>query len=204
MERSGMPTKVNQLRDDLGHRITRPFESILLKSGLNPNVLTLLGFAINLVAAAAIALQHPIWGGLLVLFAGLFDLLDGSLARASKKVTTFGGLLDSVVDRLSEAAVLFGLLVFYVTKGNAELQILLVFLALVGSFVVSYVRARSEGLGLQGKVGVFTRGERVVVLALGLLLNQMFVALLILLVFSFTTIIQRMLFAWQQASKKNH
>lgn len=199
-----MAIKINQIRDDLGHKITKPFESILVKSGLNPNVLTLAGFAVNLLAAVAIALHHLLWGGVIVLFAGLFDLLDGSLARASKKVTIFGGLLDSVLDRISEAAVLFGLLVFYVTKGNAGLQVLLVFLVLVGSFVVSYVRARSEGLGLQGKVGVFTRGERVVVLVLGLLLNQLVVALLILLVFSFATIIQRMLFAWQQASKKSH
>ena len=122
---------------------------------------------------------------------GLFDLLDGSLARFNKQATTFGAILDSTVDRISEAAIFCGLLFYFMSKGS-NLEIILIFLVIVGSFLVSYVRARAEGLKLECKVGWFTRAERVVVLTIGLLLNQILIVLWILTVFVYITVVQRL------------
>jgi CDP-diacylglycerol--glycerol-3-phosphate 3-phosphatidyltransferase len=121
------------------------------------------------------------------------------LARATRRATTFGALLDSVADRLSEAALFFGLLVSYAPWETTTLEVWLIFLGLVGSLLVSYVRARSEGLGLQCKVGILTRSERILILALGLLLNQMTIALSLIVILTFATILQRLLFIRQQA-----
>jgi CDP-diacylglycerol--glycerol-3-phosphate 3-phosphatidyltransferase len=141
---------------------------------------------------------------LVVLAAGFFDILDGALARRIKKVTPFGGVLDSALDRLSEAAVLLAILVLYAQEA-AFTPIILTCLALIGSLLVSYVRARAEGAGLECRVGLFTRGERVVVLVLGLLLSHidyaLVIALAIIVVFSFVTVIQRLVYAWQQAKR---
>ena len=151
----------------------------------------------------------------MVLVAGFFDILDGALARLTKKVTPFGGVLDSTFDRLSEAAVLLAILVAF---GRSPWLVLLVFLALLGSLLVSYVRARAEGAGLECQVGLFTRAERVVVLALGLLLSyieapreifaflgnppiSLVIALAIIAVFSFFTFGQRLVYVWRQARR---
>ena len=184
-------------RDTVARQITRPLVPILTKSRLTPNTLTWLGLAIILAAAGAIATNHLLIGGLLVLFSGLFDLLDGALARFTGQTSIFGALLDSTVDRVSEAIVLLSLLGIYIWNGHT-IEILLVFLAVVGSFLISYVRARAEGLGIECRVGLFTRAERVIILALGLLLNQILIALLILVVLSFVTVGQRLVHIWQQ------
>jgi CDP-diacylglycerol--glycerol-3-phosphate 3-phosphatidyltransferase len=169
-----------------------------------PNTLSWIGFVLALGAAALIITGHLLAAGFVVLVAGFFDILDGALARRIKKVTPFGGVLDSALDRLSEAAVLLAILVLYAQEA-AFTPIILVCLALIGSLLVSYVRARAEGAGLECRVGLFTRGERVVVLVLGLLLSQfdyvLVIALAIIVVFSFVTVIQRLVYAWQQAKR---
>jgi len=177
--------------------ITKPLVPILSKTRLTPDVLTWLGLVISIIAAVTIATKHLLIGGLLVLLSGLCDLLDGALARSTKQATRFGALLDSTMDRLSEAVLFLGLLVLYMESGNA-VEILLVFLVIVGSFLVSYVRARAEGLGIECRVGLFTRAERVIILVLGLLLNQIFIALLVLAVLTFVTVGQRLVSVWQQ------
>jgi len=188
---------LTDIRRNLGYRIADPVVRILSKTGITPNALTLINLALNIVAAYVIAIGHFIPGGILVLVSGLFDLLDGALARLAKKTTKFGAILDSTVDRMSEAAILFGLLIFYSGRGGS-LEIVLIFAVLVGSFLVSYVRARAEGLGWQCQVGLFTRAERVIVLAIGLLVNQIFVVLCILVVFVFVTVGQRLVYLWKQ------
>jgi CDP-diacylglycerol--glycerol-3-phosphate 3-phosphatidyltransferase len=135
---------------------------------------------------------------MLILGSGLFDLLDGALARFSKQTTKFGAVLDSTVDRISEAATLCGLLIWYVPQESATLEVVLVLVVLIGSFLVSYIRARAEGLDWQCQVGLFTRAERVIVLAIGLLVNQVFIALCILAVFVFITVVQRLVYLWKQ------
>jgi CDP-diacylglycerol--glycerol-3-phosphate 3-phosphatidyltransferase len=177
---------------------------LLVRAGLTPNAISWVGFILALGAAALIITEHPFAAGFVVLVAGFFDILDGALARRIKKVTPFGSVLDSTLDRLSEAAVLLAILVLY-AREPAFIPIVLVCLALIGSLLVSYIRARAEGAGLECGVGLFTRAERVVVLALGLLLSQVDYALLIALgiivVFSFFTLGQRLVYVWQQTKK---
>jgi CDP-diacylglycerol--glycerol-3-phosphate 3-phosphatidyltransferase len=188
-------------RRTISNRITGPLVPFLSKIGLTPDVVTWIGLVINLAAAAVVALGHLLVGGILLLVAGLFDILDGALARYSNKTTAFGAILDSTFDRLSEAALLCGLLVYSVLHGYTT-ELYLIFAVLVGSFLVSYVRARSEGAGIQCSVGLFTRAERVIILALGLLLNQVLIALIVLVLFSFFTFGQRMFHVYRKAKGK--
>jgi len=193
-----MPNLV-EIRGTIASYITNPLVGILSKSRLKPNTLTFIELAISIGAAYAIVTGYFLLGGILVLVSGLFDLLDGALARFTKQSTKFGAILDSTIDRLSEAAIFCGLLVWYMPK-VATLEIVLIFAALIGSFLVSYIRARAEGLGLECRVGLFTRAERVIVLAVGLLVNQVFIALWVLVVFVYITVAQRLLYL-HEASK---
>jgi len=189
------------IRRNLAYRITNPIIKILSKSGITPNALTLINLALNIVAAYVIATGHFVPGGVLVLLSGLFDLLDGALARFTKQTTKFGAILDSTVDRISEAAILCGLLIWYLARGGNS-EIILIFAVLIGSFLVSYIRARAEGLGWQCQVGLFTRAERVIVLAIGLLISQILIALCILVVFVFITVVQRLIYLSKQGKVK--
>lgn len=191
---------LSQLRHALAQKFTQPVVNILSKTGLTPNMLTGLGFLLSLGAATVIALGHLFVGGFLVLGSGVFDLFDGALARAKNQTTKLGALLDSTSDRLSEAALLFGLLVLY-SGQQSRAEILLIYIALVGSVLVSYVRARAEGLGMKCEVGLFTRAERIIVLALGLLLNQVLIALWVVAVLTFITVAQRLLYIWQETKR---
>ena len=182
---------LTKIRDNMECRITNPFIGILSRIGITPNALTLIGLAVSIVAAYVVATGHFFIGGLVVLFAGLFDLLDGALANFNKQATIFGAILDSTVDRISEAAIFCGLLFYFMSTGS-NLEIILIFVVVVGSFLVSYVRARAEGLGLKCQVGWFTRAERIVVLTIGLLLNQVLVILWILAVLVYVTVFQRL------------
>jgi CDP-diacylglycerol--glycerol-3-phosphate 3-phosphatidyltransferase len=186
------------IRRNLAYRITDPIVGILSKKGIKPNALTLINLALNIIAAYVITTGHFFLGGVLVLVAGLFDLLDGALARFTKQTTKFGAILDSVADRISEAAIFCGLLIWYLSQQEASLEIVFVLIVLIGSFLVSYIRARAEGLGWQCQVGLFTRAERIIVLAIGLLINQVFIALCVLVVFVFITVVQRLVYLWKQ------
>ncbi len=191
---------VLNIRRNIAYRITGPVIRILSKSGITPNTLTLINLALNIIAAYVITVGYFLPGGVLVLVAGLFDLLDGALARSTKQATRFGAVLDSVVDRISEAAILCGLLIWYIPQEETSLEIVSIFIVLIGSFLVSYIRARAEGLGWQCQVGLFTRAERVIVLAVGLLVNQVFAALCILVVFVLITVVQRLVYLKKQES----
>ena len=198
---------LQDIRRDLAHRITSPIVTVLSKLGMTPNTLTVMNLVLNVVAAYVIASGHFLLGGLLVLGAGLFDLLDGALARFTKQTTRFGAVLDSTIDRVSEAAILCGLVIWYVGQEGATSQIVLVLAVLIGSFLVSYIRARAEGLGWQCQVGLFTRAERVIVLAIGLIAGRIWVhsvsvALGVLAVFVFVTVVQRLAYLWKQQETK--
>jgi len=170
---------------------------LLVKTGLTPNVLTVLGLLLALGVAWILSTGHFFLGGFLVLVSGAFDLLDGALARTSGRSTRFGALLDSTFDRFSEAAVFLGLLAYYANQGSHQ-ELVLVGAGLVGSMMTSYVRARAEGLGLTCEVGIFTRPERVIVLAIGLIFNQMLVVLWIIAVLSNLIAWQRLFYVWRQ------
>jgi len=195
--------KPADIRKTLARRITEPLMPILSKSRLTPDNLTWIGLVINIVAAGFLATGHLVIGGLLVLVSGFFDILDGALARFTQRITRFGALLDSTFDRLSEAVLFLGLLALYITN-DGTVEIYLIFLAMIGSFLTSYIRARAEGLGMECQVGLFTRAGRVIILALGLLLNQVFIALAIVVALGFVTVGQRLVYTWQQSKGKHN
>ena len=170
---------------------------LLARSGLSPNVLTATGLLLNVAVGVVLATGWVLLGGLLVLLAGIFDMLDGAMARVAGRSTRFGALLDSVVDRFSEAAILAGLLWLYVSQQRA-VEVLLLFAVLLGSLMVSYVRARAEGLGLDCEVGLVARPERVLLLALGLITSLMVPVLAILAILTHLTVVQRVWYVWQQ------
>jgi CDP-diacylglycerol--glycerol-3-phosphate 3-phosphatidyltransferase len=191
-----------ELRKIAARRIAEPLSAALAKSRLKPNTLTWLALAISLIAAGTIATNHLLIGGFLVLLSGLFDILDGALARLTNQATRFGALLDSTFDRISDAVLLLGLLILYI-RSEGTIEIVLIFLALTVSLLTSYVRARAEGLGINCSAGLFTRTERVIIIALGLLLNpvykfSIFIALLLLVILGFVTVVQRLVYVWQQ------
>jgi CDP-diacylglycerol--glycerol-3-phosphate 3-phosphatidyltransferase len=197
--------RLHQIRKTIAYRFTEPVARLLSKTAITPTTITWFGFLLSLGAAALIITEHLFAAGLVVLVAGFFDMLDGALARYTNRATRFGAILDSTLDRLSEAVVLLAILVLY-AREQLIAQTLLVGVALLGSLLVSYIRARAEALGLECQAGLFTRAERVIVLALGLLLNQIAYALVIALgiiaIFSFITVVQRLLYVWRQTKIK--
>lgn len=175
----------------LPRRLTDPLGQALARTGITPNMITAVGLAGAVGAAVLVARGSFLAGGILMLAAAALDLLDGMVARASGRVTAFGGVFDSVCDRLSEAAVLGGLLFRLSSEGKRE-EVVLAFAAVVGSLLVSYLRARAEAAGLQLREGLFTRPERVVVLGAGLIVDQVRIALWILAVLANLTVLQRL------------
>jgi CDP-diacylglycerol--glycerol-3-phosphate 3-phosphatidyltransferase len=188
---------LSQLRDAAARNITKPVVGLLAKTPLTPSTITWFGFGVSVAAAVLVAYDSLLAAGLLVLVAGLFDMLDGALARHTVRVSRFGAVLDSTLDRLSEAALLVAIIFLFATEANVAAAVL-AGVTLTGAMIVSYLRARTEALGLAGRGGLFTRPERVIVLALGLLINQLIVALVIVAVFSFITASQRLISVWLQ------
>ncbi len=180
-------------------RLIAPLVRLFTRWGVSPNTLTAAGVIITFFAAAAFFLQSPRWGGFLVLLGGLCDSIDGSLARNSGKASRFGALLDSSVDRYAEFAMLFGIGGFFLL-GRDYLSSAGTFLALCGSFMVSYTRARAESLGFTAKVGIMQRPERIVFLGAGALIHPVALEIAIWMValFSNYTALQRLRFAFKQ------
>lgn len=159
------------MKDTLLRHIEDPMTATLSKFGITPNTVTMCGLAITVVSAVFISLGQFWLGGVLLLIGSLFDLIDGSLARKLGQDSKFGALLDSVVDRLSETVILLGLLIFYIRESSNIAEIL-VYVAVSGSLMVSYLRARSEGLGIECSSGIMTRPERVIVMSAGLIVGE--------------------------------
>ena len=159
------------LRQALNAYIEQPVARALARLGVSPNAVTFAGLVGAGISAYLIS-EGIFWaGGVVMLLAGILDLFDGALARATGQDSDFGALLDSVIDRVSEIVVLLGLLLFYTRSGPVEGSVF-VYLAVGGSIMVSYLRARSEGLGIDCKVGIMTRPERVAALGFGLIIGQ--------------------------------
>lgn len=165
---------------------------------LSPNLVTVLGTLLNVVAAVLIAQGQVVAGGLVMTFLAMpLDAIDGGLARATGQTTRFGAFLDSVLDRLAEGALLVGLAVFFGAQGDLTL-VAVSFVAMIGSFLVSYTRARAEGLGLECKVGLFSRLGRFLLLAVGLCLNFPGPMVVALAALSSLTALQRVLHVERQ------
>ncbi len=174
--------------------------SVLHRLGFKPNTVTLLGMISMCGIGLILSQGYLIIGGALMAIAASMDALDGGLARLTNEATKFGAFLDSTTDRWAEAAVYGGLLWFYTGQG-AQLEVMLVYAAIIGSLLVSYTRSRAEALGVECDVGLFTRFERLAVLGLGLLSQQMLIALVLLAVLSNFTAIQRILHVYGQLEK---
>ena len=182
-------------------RFTDPIVNPLARLGVRPNHLTIAGGLGNVGAAVLAARGDFLPAGIVLLAASSLDMLDGALARATGRVTDFGSVFDSVMDRVSEAAILFGLLVYFSDRGGRTEE-LLAFAAVVGSFLVSYVRARAEIIGLSLREGLFTRAERVLVLSGGLIIDQVTPMLWILAILAGATAAQRLFLVWLKAPRQ--
>src|SRR5476651_2693796 len=153
------------------YKVIDPVVKLLIRAGLTPNIVTSIGFALNVGVAVIFILgaeegnrgdlTYVGWAGGLILFAGLFDMLDGQVARLGNMKSTFGALYDSVLDRYSELIMFFGIC-YYLVAHHYFLSSIFAFIAMIGSMMVSYVRARAEGLGIESKGGLMQRPERVV------------------------------------------
>ncbi|MBD3181655.1 hypothetical protein GF312_05135 [Candidatus Poribacteria bacterium] len=190
--------------------ITQPVAKGIAAIGITANMLTITGLIFGIIAGICIAIGRLKLAGVLILVGGSFDLMDGAVARVSKVTNPFGALLDSVVDRYSEGAIFLGLAIYFSINGGSRMVtgLALTGLALISSFLVSYVRARAEGLKVECKVGLMQRPERIIILALGVLLGDMtfksfnssflIVALWILVILSHITVLQRVAFALKE------
>ncbi len=184
------------LRSILDSFLVNPILFLLLKLKLTPNAVTFLGFLICCISAYFISSGSFLVGGLLVLFSGFMDIFDGALARKMKLITDRGAFLDSTFDRLSEAIVLIGLIYFFSTSNETNL-VLLTSLSLVFSILISYLRARIEGLGYNSKGGFFTRPERVLVVSLGLIFFSPELTVTLLAIATTAGLFHRFLIFWR-------
>lgn len=173
--------------------VLRPLAHLFIRLGFTPDWLTLTGLVMNLGATVAFAKGYLHWGAIIMMMAGLCDILDGQVAREGRKETKFGALLDSTTDRYSEIFIYFGIGAYLI--GNDEwVASGILFFAITGSLMVSYVRARAEGLGEDCKVGFMQRPERLIALALGSLLghHSLVFVLVLLAVTTNYTVVERL------------
>ena len=187
-----------QFRATLLRYVEVPGAKLLSAVGLTPDAVTLLGFFVSAAAAALVGAGYLTAGGVVFLAGGALDLMDGALARYQGKVSSFGAVLDSLMDRLGEGALFLGMAVYALradlSDGRLMFFIVALMLALVSSQTVSYLRARGEGLGVFTRTGLMTRPERVVVLSLGLVLGvrSLEVILVVIAAVSTLTLLQRL------------
>lgn len=197
---------LSRVRKAASGYLTEPVVRLLARTSITPNAITWFGLILAVGAAVLIATGYLLVAGLVVLTAGFFDMLDGALARRTERVTRFGAVLDATLDRLSEGALLLGIMFFF-ASGAETVGVLLAGAALLASMSVSYVRARAEAMGFECQVGMFTRDGRVIVLAVGLLMSPLFDSALIIALahivgFSFLTVGQRLVYVWRQAKNR--
>jgi CDP-diacylglycerol--glycerol-3-phosphate 3-phosphatidyltransferase len=172
----------------------------LALSKISPNALTFIGLLINIWAAVLLARGAFLSAGFVIIGAGIFDMVDGRVARATNQVTRFGGFFDSVLDRYSDLALLIGLLVYYGSI-NRPLYVVLTAVVMMACVMVSYSRARAENIIPTCKVGFMERPERVVLLIIGALFDRMAPVLWVIAILGNLTVLHRMIFTWQEAKR---
>lgn len=201
---------MNDIRKAIRKPLVTPVLAVLERFNLSPNAVSLLGFLLTVAGAVAVALGHLYIAGALVLVGGFCDMLDGEIARRQNRVTVFGGVLDSTLDRIMEGFLLVGVAALFLFNGEksfafsllgSDYAVLLVIVTLVGSFLVSYLRSRAEAAGIECQVGLFTRTERVLLLVLGLFLEQLVLALAVIAILSYISVAQRLYHVWRTAGK---
>jgi CDP-diacylglycerol--glycerol-3-phosphate 3-phosphatidyltransferase len=191
-----------KLRQATARWFEQPIARTLLRLKIGPNAVTLFGLVLASVAAYLIAVDELVWGGVVLAISGALDSVDGALARMSGTASPAGALMDSVVDRVSEGVVLLGVLILALDMDDTTLTTL-VYIAFAGSMLVSYVVARAQTLGSPQAVGIMTRPERVVVLAVGLLSGYLTVAVWIIAILAPLTALHRFLHGWNHLRKED-
>lgn len=174
----------------------------LARLGLTPNMLTVLGLLLNVGVAAVIATGRAELGGVLLLVASAFDMLDGAVARATGNVTKFGGFLDSTLDRYSEIVVFLGLLIYLLNTPDWRIGSILTFIAATGALMISYARARAEAAGASASVGLVPRPERVILLAVFLIIGKPLWALWALAILTHATALMRIVHVWNLSTRE--
>ena len=175
-----------------------PLVRLLSRLRVHPSTVSVVGFIGVVLTGVILALGHLRMGGLLLALFGPLDAVDGMLARKTNQVSTFGAFLDSTLDRYAEIALFLGLIYYFLRLGN-QWGVILCLLTLTGSLMVSYTRARAEGLGLSCKVGLFTRFERLLVLTVGLVFGGLIPILVLLSLLTHFTALQRILHVRRQS-----
>ena len=192
----------------IGHRLDSPLSKLIKvlfrTTNLNPTYFTLLGLLVSLFAAAAFVCGEWFWAGFLILAAGFFDMLDGAVARTCGRVTSFGGFLDSVIDRYSDLVLIIGLIIYYARNHDMHLLILTAVVS-IGTILIPYTRARAEVFIPHCDVGIMERAERIILLAAGGIFHNFFhimpVVLWILAIFTHLTVLHRIYFTWKEEKK---
>lgn len=174
-------------------QLIRPIIRQLARWSLTPTLLTVIGLLVNMLTGLLLAFGHLRLGAVVLLLLGPVDALDGALARYLGQTSKMGAFLDSTFDRLSEAAVYLGLL-WYFQNQSAGAEVILIYLVITGSLMVSYTRARAGSLDVDCQIGILTRMERFLIIIFGLLTNLILAALVVLALFSYVTVIQRIKF----------
>ena len=178
-----------------GHFLDKPLSSVAKKIPLAPNTITITGFIVTIIAALILA-HNLFWGGIMILISGLFDMLDGIFARVNNKSTLFGAFLDSVLDRYSDSFLFLGF-AWHFFQMNSITGVSLSLMTMVGALLVSYTRARAEGLGTDCKVGLMERPERIVLMAFGSLTGWIVHVLWLMLVLIHITVFHRIYHVWK-------
>jgi CDP-diacylglycerol--glycerol-3-phosphate 3-phosphatidyltransferase len=196
-------SEVQRRARSLAEQIVRPVAAL----PISPNLVSLAGLALTGVAALVIALGPLRWGGALVLFSGVFDMFDGAVARVQHASSTFGAFLDSTLDRYAEGMIFLGIIIHATRNepaGGMQTAVLaLAYSAAIFSLIISYIRARAEGLGMDCKVGIMERPERVLLLGIGLLFGSEVGLLWMLVAFVVLTGItglQRIFHVWRTSA----
>lgn len=198
---------MQELREYLRGRIhtyvEEPIARLLNRLGVSPNAITILGLLISVIGATFVGMGHISTGGMLFLLGGCMDLFDGSLARLTGNVTKFGNLIDSLADRTGEAALYLGLVFYGIQHFSGSINLItymtVLFVALISSQMVSYLRAKGESLGIKMREGIMTRPERVILLSIGLLTsdNILVIVMGIIGILSLITGFFRLWLVWQ-------
>lgn len=176
---------------------------VVTSMGVSPNTLTFIGLVINVIAAYLLANGRFFEGGLVVIGAGIFDMIDGRVARAMNSETKFGAFFDSVIDRFSDIVLFIGLIVHYARTSQIT-YVLVTCIVLMGAVMTSYARARAESLIPTCKIGFTERPERIVLLIIGALFNRMAAVLWLMAFLSNWTVIDRIYYTWKETKAAEH
>lgn len=183
----------NRVGHSLDPSILKIYTFFFKDTSVHPNYLTLLGAVLGFASAMFIAFGYVKTGGIILLFSGFFDLLDGAIARSTKAVSRFGGFLDSVLDRYTDLFLIFGIFILFLRQGQMH-ALVFTFIAAIGVAIIPYARARAEAASIECKAGLLERPERLLILLIGIFFNQLLYAVIALAVLTHVTVIQRILF----------